>query len=217
MWRIASPNGKINAMDLARIEQHYNSTYAALDFERRGLFRLLQRQFKPREVVYLGSSIHVTPSFYFPHVRYVDNSAQSRDFFADFDTLKAFVSQRKQYRQAPYLQYIQVDYHSWVPSPFERGDLVLALYAPGALAATTTFMKRCGVLVYLPLPSDQDSAPPPGLAQMGIIVAKGDSYYYENGGLATPTPSATLAGGSPGRGERFRDDNVYGVYRLASN
>jgi hypothetical protein len=203
-------------MDLARIKQQYDSLYTALGFERQGLFRLLQRQFNPREVVYLGSSIHVTPSFFFPHVRYVDNAAQSRDFFAGMDAVKAFVLRRKQYRQAPYLQYVHADYRSWMPGPFACGDLVLALYAPGALHVAANYLQRHGLLIYLPLPSDQDIAPPAVLVQVGAIVAKGDSYRYEEGDRTPPTPSGRLTDGSPGRGERYRDDNVYGVY-AASN
>jgi hypothetical protein len=184
--------------------------------ERQGLFRLLRRQFNPREVVYLGSSIHVTPSFFFPHVRYVDNGDQSSAFFSGMDAVNAFVSQRKQYRQAPYLHYVHADYLSSMPGPFARGDLVLALYAPGALSIAANYLQRHGLLVYLPLPSDQDIAPPAALVQVGAILAKGYSYRYEEGDRMLPTPSARLTGGSPGRGERYRDDNVYGVY-VASN
>jgi hypothetical protein len=158
-------------MDLARIERQYDSLYRALGLERQGLFRLLQRQFNPQQVVYLGSSIHVTPSFFFPHVRYVDNGAQSRAFFAGMNAVNAFVSQRKQYRQAPYLHYVHVDYRTWTPGPFERGDLVLALYAPGALLVVANYLQRHGLLVYLPLPSDQDIAPPAALAQAVVIDA----------------------------------------------
>lgn len=203
-------------MDLARIERQYDSLYRALGLERQGLFRLLQRQFNPRQVVYLGSSIHVTPSFFFPHVRYVDNGDQSRAFFAGMDAVKAFVSKRKQYRQAPYLHYLHVDYRTWTPGPFECGDLVLALYAPGVRQIAANYLQRHGRLLYLPLPSDQDVAPPAALVQVGAIVAKGDGYRYEEGDRTPPTPSARLTGGSPGRGERYRDDNVYGVY-VASN
>jgi hypothetical protein len=206
----------VDNMDLARIKQQYDTLYTALGFERQGLFRLLQRQFNPREVVYLGSSIHVTPSFFFPHVRYVDNGAQSCAFFADVNAVQAFIAQHKQYRRAPYLQYVRVDYSSRMPGSFERGDLVLALYAPGALHVAANYLQRHGLLVYLPLPSDRDVALPAVLVQVGAIVAKGDSYRYEEGDRTPPTPSGRLTGGSPGRGERYRDDNVYGVYATSN-
>jgi hypothetical protein len=45
----------------------YQKVYVDLGFERGGLFELVQKEYHPREVLYLGCSIHITPAFSFPH------------------------------------------------------------------------------------------------------------------------------------------------------
>lgn len=61
----------------------YSKTYCDMNFERRGLFELLCQKFPSEKVIYPGCSIHITPSFYFQHVLYIDRSQAATDFFSD--------------------------------------------------------------------------------------------------------------------------------------
>ena len=69
-------------MKKAGITGPYNRFYSALNFERAGLFKLIKDEYGCNTVLYPGCSIHITPSFYFQHVVYVDISEAAKDFFS---------------------------------------------------------------------------------------------------------------------------------------
>lgn len=109
----------------------YASLYGDLSFERRGLFDLIQARYSCREVLYPGSSIHITPSLYFPHVVYVDQSEPAAQFFGAEKPLLEFVNCHKTYKQATYIRFLQQDYSTPLPLMDNSFDLLLALFAGG--------------------------------------------------------------------------------------
>ena len=125
----------------------YHSQYVDLHFERAGLFEAIRERYHPREVLYPGCSVHITPSLYFPHVVYVDRSEAARQFFADEKSLREFVSRNKHYRQSAYLRFIARDYST--PLPLREGtfDLLLALFAGGIARACVRYLKIGGHLL----------------------------------------------------------------------
>ena len=74
-------------MNFNEIKYNYKKYYENIQFERIGLFNCIKNNFKIDNVIYLGSSIHITPSFIFPNVTYVDTSELSSLFFQDIKSV----------------------------------------------------------------------------------------------------------------------------------
>jgi hypothetical protein len=127
--------------------QLYESTYKSLQFERAGLFKTIAETYRSREVLYPGCSVHVTPSLYFPHVVYVDQSEAAEQFFADDKPIVDFVNRNKHYKGSTYLRFIRQDYSQPLPLREESFDLLLALFAGGIAKVGCKFLKLGGILL----------------------------------------------------------------------
>lgn len=73
----------------------YHKSYADLRFERDGLFKFIQEKYHPKEVLYPGCSVHITPAFYFPFVIFVDQDPAALAFFSDRDSILELVKRRR--------------------------------------------------------------------------------------------------------------------------
>ena len=127
--------------------KQYKSLYSDLEFERAGLFKLIRETYSCREVLYPGCSIHIKPSFFFPHIVYVDQSQDAARFFAQEKPVLEFVNRHKNYKQSAYIRFIHQDYST--PLPFMDGsfDLLLAIFAGGISKACARYLKAGGVLI----------------------------------------------------------------------
>ena len=125
----------------------YQAHYAKLNFERAGLFEAIWDTYQCRDVLYPGCSVHITPSLYFPHVVYVDQSQAATQFFANEPSLLEFVNRRKHYKQSAYVRFIQQDYSQ--PLPLRQGtfDLLLSLFAGGIARSCARYLKPGGLLL----------------------------------------------------------------------
>lgn len=121
--------------------------YIDLNMERTGLFELLQNSYQPKEVLYPGCSIHITPAFFFPHMVFVDQDPSAIAFFADQAQLLEFVHHRRSYRRNPYIQFIAQDYTQPLPVSENQFDLLLALFAGGISKACKSYLKVGGLLL----------------------------------------------------------------------
>jgi len=61
----------------------YKKYHIDRDDERLGLFLEIAKKFNIRNVLYPGSFVHITPSFIFPRVVYVDSYKKAKKFFED--------------------------------------------------------------------------------------------------------------------------------------
>ena len=84
----------------------YKKYFRDIQFERCGLFKAIQQNYDCTTVLYPGSSIHITPSFYFPHVVYVDTHEVAQKFFADHETVVGFITSNKKYQQSGFIRFI---------------------------------------------------------------------------------------------------------------
>lgn len=129
------------------IKGSYNSFYPALNFERAGLFKLIKDEYDCSTVLYPGCSIHVTPSFYFQHVVYVDISETAKDFFQDNENILSIVNSNKNYKQSAYIQFIHSDYTKVLPVRENNYDLLLSIYAVGITESCKKYIKPGGIIV----------------------------------------------------------------------
>jgi len=126
---------------------NYKSLYSDLNFERTELFQFIRETYACREVLYPGCSIHITPSLYFPHVVYVDQSQAAAQFFAEEKAVHEFVNRNKSYKQSAYIRFIHQDYSTPLPLMDGSFDLLLALFAGGVSTSCVRYLKTGGILI----------------------------------------------------------------------
>ncbi|NMO16282.1 class I SAM-dependent methyltransferase [Pyxidicoccus fallax] len=126
----------------------YQSYVVGHQLERTGLFALLRETWPAAHtVLYPGCFLHVTPSFFYQHVVYVDRNELARDFFADVEGVRRLISARRQYRQDAHVRFLEQDYTTPLPLPEASFDLLLALYAGGISRACHKYLKPGGLLL----------------------------------------------------------------------
>lgn len=125
----------------------YKTQYTDIHFERAGLFKTIQDKYHCKDVLYPGCSVHITPSLYFPHVIYVDQSEAAAKFFADERPVLEFINRNKQYKQSTYIRFIQQDYSQSLPLMDREFDLLLSLFAGGIARACARYLKIGGLVL----------------------------------------------------------------------
>ncbi|MGE5776898.1 MAG: hypothetical protein ACM33V_11785 [Chloroflexota bacterium] len=155
----------------------YKTQYADLHFERAGLFKALREKYDPKDVLYPGCSVHVTPSLYFPHVVYVDQSEAAKQFFADEKSLLEFVNRNKQYKPSAHIRFLLGDYSGSLPLREGNFDLLLSLFAGGIAKACAKYLRPGGLLLTNNHQGDaHQAASDPGLRLKATIQFKRGSY-----------------------------------------
>ena len=100
-----------------------------------------------RRVLYPGSFIHVTASFHFPAVAYVDNNKTARRFFSHRDEVARIIESNKVYTEAPDFTFTFADYENPLPFPYCHFDLLFSLYAGFVSKPCKRYLAPGGILV----------------------------------------------------------------------
>lgn len=106
----------------------YQHFHVAKGDERLGLFRLLAKHYIIDRALYPGCFVHVTPSFVFPSVVYVEIDKRAKKFFAD-PSVYDFIAKHKIYPQAANVRFHPADYMAGFPEPDASFGLVISQYA----------------------------------------------------------------------------------------
>jgi hypothetical protein len=114
--------------------------------ERLGLFEILGREFSIQRALYPGSYVHITPSFVFPLVVYVDNFPQTNDFFNNPKVYK-YVDQRKLYKDKPVIRFHNKDYRTEIGESVQSFDLLISQYAGFVSQFCIKYVKLNGFLL----------------------------------------------------------------------
>jgi hypothetical protein len=126
------------------VKEKYKQLYQDLGFERAGLFQLVQKEFGCKSVLYPGCSIHITPSFYFSHLVYIDKSDTAASFFAHHELVIALVNENKNYKQPAYIKFIAADFEHDLPIRENSYDLLISLFGGSMAAAGAKYVKPGG-------------------------------------------------------------------------
>lgn len=162
------------------ITDSYNRFYSALNFDRAGLFELIKDEYGCNTVLYPGCSIHITPSFYFQHVVYVDISETAKEFFQDNQNILSIVDSNKKYKQSAYIQFIHNDYTKELPVRENNYDLMLSIYAGGITKSCKKYIKPGGIIVSNNHHNDaQEAMEDSSLILKALIRRKGRKYQIE--------------------------------------
>jgi hypothetical protein len=125
----------------------YRKHYLDIRFERAGLFRAIKKKYNCSYALYPGSFVHITPSFFFPHVVYVDQDPTAKEFFADLESVLHYIDRNKQYKRSSYVRFIAQDYSAAMPLREGDFDLLISLYAGGISQACKKYLRIGGILL----------------------------------------------------------------------
>lgn len=131
----------------------YKKYFIDRQFERLDLFQAIADEFNIHRVLYAGSFVHVTPSFVFPEVVYVDSDKYAQKFFGQAEVSK-FIAQRKAYQQASSFQFHFADYREGFDEPRGSFDLLISQYAGLVGQHCKAYLKAGGLLLANNSPGD---------------------------------------------------------------
>lgn len=114
--------------------------------ERFGMFESLAKHFSIGRVLYPGSFVHVTPSFIFPKVTYVDTEQRAKKFFAAPE-LQQLISKRKVYTEEAQVQFHHQDYTKHLPERDESFEFLISQYAGFVSQYCKQYLKTGGWLL----------------------------------------------------------------------
>lgn len=106
----------------------YRKYHVDRNDERLGMFALLRKWFGIERALYPGSFVHVTPSFVFPEVCYVDSEQRAAFFFASQD-VAGLVDERKTYAQKAAFRFHHQNYTAAIPEEDSYFDVLISQYA----------------------------------------------------------------------------------------
>ncbi len=124
----------------------YRKYFSDRQFERLDLFQMIADNFPVQRVLYAGSFVHITPSFVFSDVVYVDNDKQARKFFSDQE-LDNFIAKRKIYTQAARVKFHFTDYQDAFDKSPDSFDLLISQYAGFVGKYCKPYLKIGGLLL----------------------------------------------------------------------
>lgn len=136
-------DGKASVRGFMNLYEKYHTSRADERFQ---LFELLRVELGVESGLYPGCFVHVTPSFVFPGMVYVDSDARARSFFDD-GSAEAIVKKRKLFNEPARIEFVQQDYAK--PLPIEDGcmDLLISQYAGFVSESCARYLKPGGYLV----------------------------------------------------------------------
>lgn len=125
----------------------YRKYFFDRNFERLDLFQRIDEKYDIQRVLYPGSYVHITPSFFFPDVVYVDSDKKAKKFFDNQKLLQDFVYRRKNYLQKTKVTFHFADYRNSIDEIEESFDLLISQYAGFVGQHCKRYLKKGGLLL----------------------------------------------------------------------
>jgi len=114
--------------------------------ERVSLFKNLNQKYNFKKVLYPGSFVHITPSFFFPEVVYLDLDKRCKRFFSDNETID-FVNNIKVYEETPIIRFYEQSFETDIEEEHNSFDLVISQFSGFISKYCTKYLKRNGILL----------------------------------------------------------------------
>lgn len=125
----------------------YEDIYQKIDFERIELFKAINERYHPMTVLYPGSSVHISPSIIFQNTTYVDPSQLSSEFFQSMERVKEFVSREAQYRQKPFIRFLNSSIEDCAEIDLELFDLVFSAFSGNLIKPSWKYLNNGGIYI----------------------------------------------------------------------
>jgi SAM-dependent methyltransferase len=207
-------------MDPRRLADIYHEYVVAQGLERLELLERVRAMCATSPtVLYPGCLIHVTPSFFFQHVVYVDRSDFARDFFAHGDEVSRIVNGRRRYRQSPFIRFVGQDFTRPIPVPEESFDVLMALYAVGVSRSCNRYLRDGGVLVTDDHHGDAADALAAGLTLEAAIKLDRAKLRWVDGdlsGFLEPRAESARAARTRTPGSKYARDAAFYIFRKST-
>jgi hypothetical protein len=128
------------------VTQTYKKYYSDRDYEQIDLFRLINEKWEINRAVYPGSFVHISPSFIFSDVVYIDADKNAIKFFKS-EEVEEFICERKEYRDDPKVSFYGTDYRETVDALRHQFDLLISQYAGFISDSCKDYLKIGGILL----------------------------------------------------------------------
>jgi hypothetical protein len=139
--------GKLSKITMSKsVLDLYQKYFQDRQYERLDLFKIIADKFNVQRTLYAGSFVHITPSFVFSDVVYVDNDKQAKQFF-DSPEVLTFINERKIYQQESRISFHFADYRNDFDEPFGTFDLLISQYAGFVGQYCKSYLKIGGFLL----------------------------------------------------------------------
>ncbi len=124
----------------------YQEYFIEKGIERLSLFKNIKLRYNCSKVLYPGSFVHISPSFFFPEVVYLDLDKRCKKFFFANETLD-FVILKKEYEQIPIIRFYETSFENDIKEQNEYFDLIISQYSGFISKYCTNYLKRNGILL----------------------------------------------------------------------
>lgn len=124
----------------------YKKYYIDRDYEQIDLFRLLKDEYGISNAIYPGSYIHVSPSFIYPFVVYIDSDKNAIQLFKR-KSLIELVRERKEYPEDPEICFHGIDYKELIYEYESQFDLLISQYAGFISGVCKPYLRIGGYLL----------------------------------------------------------------------
>lgn len=126
----------------------YKKWYIDRDCEQLDLFEIIAKQYKIKSVLYPGSFVHITPSFFIPYACYVDLDNKACSFFKDISSVENIVQKRAINKNLkPIIKFYSQDYTEPIPEREKSFDLLISQYAGFICEPCKKYLKPGGYLL----------------------------------------------------------------------
>ena len=125
----------------------YRKEYIEKQFERMDLFLQIKEKYRVENALYPGSYVHITPSFVFPQVVYVDSDKNAKKFFSDPEPVFHFIEEKKKYQTKSSFRFIHGDYSESLDLPENSFDLLISQWAGPVSQSCKRYLKPGGILL----------------------------------------------------------------------
>ena len=162
----------------------YREHFVDKEFERLELFQLLREKYNIASAIYLGSFVHVTPSFVYPITTYVEMDKRAKKFFENPD-LDAFINARKIYAENPQIVFYAQDYQEKIAGEEEKYDLLISQYAGFVSRYGIRYLKIGGLLLANNSHGDASMAAlDDDFEFIGVVLKQGSKYRVSEQNLS---------------------------------
>ena len=121
----------------------YKEWYVDRDREQLDLFEQIATKYHVCSVLYPGSYVQISPSFFFPYVCYVDSDSKARSFFKGIPELEKQILCYPSCRQKDVaIQFYGQDYAKPIDEPIESFDLLISQYAGFICEPCKRYLKK---------------------------------------------------------------------------
>lgn len=194
------------------VKEKYYHIYKSIGFERSGLFELIKKKINPKTVIYPGCSIHVTPSFYFNHVVYIDKSQSAIKFFSDANNVTALINQNKTFKEPAYWKFMSGDFQTDLGLRDSSFDLLLSLFSGKLIKHCERYIKSDGMILTNSLFSDNDSMiDRDDFKLLGLIKCRNLKYFIDYNLNELKIRNSKLR--AKNKGFEYVDNESYYLYR----